>query len=61
MARNHRTYLVSVRQHGGPATVEETRTGRKARLRSLSEAPAQIERWLRESAASEPNPSEERR
>ena len=44
------TYLVSVREHGGPATVEEIRTGRKARLRTLSETGAQIERWLREAA-----------
>jgi hypothetical protein len=43
-----RTYIVSVRDHDGPATVEETRTGRKVRLSSLKELGAQIERWLRE-------------
>jgi hypothetical protein len=42
------TYIVSVRDTDGPATVEETRTGRKARLGSLKELGAQIERWLRE-------------
>jgi hypothetical protein len=44
------TYLVSVRVRGqdGPATIEEVRTGRKARVGSLREAGAQIERWLRE-------------
>ena len=31
------TYVVSVRDTDGPATVEETRTGRKARLSSLKE------------------------
>ena len=46
-----RTYIVSVRDHDGPATVEETRTGRKARLSSLKELGAQIERWLREARA----------
>lgn len=49
MAANRKTYVVSVREHDGPATVEEVRTGRKARLGSLRETGAQIERWLRES------------
>jgi hypothetical protein len=31
--------------------VEETRTGRKARLSSLKDIGAQIERWLREARA----------
>ena len=38
---------MSVHEHGGTATVEEIRTGRKARLASLSDATTQIERWLR--------------
>jgi hypothetical protein len=45
---NRKTYVVSVRDHDGPATVEEVRTGRKARLASLTEIGGQIERWLRE-------------
>ena len=48
MTANRQTYLISVREHGGPATVEEIRTGRKVRLDSLGEAVAQIERWLQE-------------
>jgi hypothetical protein len=31
--------------------VEETRTGRKARIGSLKDIGAQIERWLREARA----------
>ena len=42
------SYVVSVHEHDGPATVEEVRTGRKARLSSLRDIAAQIERWLRE-------------
>ena len=34
--------------------MEETRTGRKARIGSLKEIGAQIERWLREARASGP-------
>ena len=48
MGESHRTYVVSVRQGRGPTTVEEVRTGRKARLGTLSDAVGQIERWLRE-------------
>jgi hypothetical protein len=40
-----RTFVVSVRDEGAPATVHEVNTGRKARLQ-LRELPAQIERWL---------------
>jgi hypothetical protein len=40
--------VVSVRDQDRPATVEEVRTGRKARLGSLCEIAGQIERWLRE-------------
>jgi hypothetical protein len=43
-----KTYVVSVQERGGPATVEEVRSGRKARLGSLSDTGAQIERWLRD-------------
>ena len=48
MTSTRRTYLISAHEHDGPATVEEIRTGRKARLDSLTEAGRQIERWLRE-------------
>jgi hypothetical protein len=48
MGSSHRTYVVSIREGRGPATVEEVRTGRKARLGTLSDAIGQIERWLRE-------------
>jgi hypothetical protein len=48
MRSTRRTFVISVREHGGPATVQEVRTGRKARLGSLSDTGAQIERWLRE-------------
>jgi hypothetical protein len=60
MLPSRRTYLVSVPEHGAPATVEEIRTGRKARLASLSDAVAQIERWLKE-AAPLAHPSEDGR
>jgi hypothetical protein len=49
MVSNRRIYVVSVRDGSGPTTVEEVRTGRKARLETLGEAVGQIERWLRES------------
>lgn len=42
------TYVVSVRDQDGPATVQEVRSGRKVRLRSLRETGDQIERWLAE-------------
>ncbi len=48
MSSTRKTYVVSVHEQDGPATVEEVRTGRKARLSSLREIAAQIERWLRE-------------
>jgi hypothetical protein len=48
MLPTRKTYVVSVHEHDGPATVEEIRTGRKARLDSLKEIGAQIERWLRD-------------
>jgi hypothetical protein len=48
MSSTRKTYVVSVHEHDGPATVEEVRTGRKARLSSLREIATQIERWLRE-------------
>ena len=48
MLPKRKTYVVSVQEHDGPATVEEVRTGRKARLASLREIGAQIERWLRD-------------
>jgi hypothetical protein len=48
MAPIRSTYVVSVHEHDGPATVEEVRTGRKARLSSLRGIAGQIEQWLRE-------------
>jgi hypothetical protein len=48
MPTRRNTFVVSVRGRGGPTTIEEVRTGRKARLSSIREIAAQIERWLRE-------------
>ncbi len=48
MPSTRRTFVIDVRELGGPATLHEVRTGRKARLGSLRDAGAQIERWLRE-------------
>jgi hypothetical protein len=61
MAPIRSTYVVSVHEHDGPATVEEVRTGRKARLRSLRDAGHQIERWLREASAGASGRTEEER
>jgi hypothetical protein len=61
MESSQRTYVVSVREEQGHATVEEVRTGRKARLGSLSEATAQIERWLDEAVVAPPLEPEEGR
>ena len=47
-ASTRKTFVVSVRDKGGPTTVHEVRTGREARLGSLREIAGQIERWLRE-------------
>jgi hypothetical protein len=43
-----KTFVVSVRDQDGPATIQEVRTGRTVRLASLAEIKAQIERWLRD-------------
>jgi hypothetical protein len=48
MAEARKTFVIHVRDGEGPATVQEVRTGRQARLGSLRETVAQIERWLRE-------------
>jgi hypothetical protein len=48
MTSTRKTFVVSVREQDGPATVHEVRTGRKARLSSLAGITAQIEHWLRE-------------
>jgi len=48
MPTTRRTFVISVRDQDGPATVEEVRTGRKARLSSLRDAARQIEGWLSE-------------
>ncbi len=56
-----KTYIVSLRENEGPATVEEVRTGRKARLSSLRELAGQIESWLREARATAADGNEGRR
>jgi hypothetical protein len=48
MPPTRKTFVVSLRDEDGPATVHEVRTGRKARLPSLRDLAEQIERWLRE-------------
>jgi hypothetical protein len=50
MISTRKTFVISVRDREGPATVEEVRTGRKARLSSVRGAAGQIERWLRDAA-----------
>ena len=47
MTPTRKTFVVSVRDQDGPATVHEVRTGRKARL-ELPKLAGQIEHWLRE-------------
>jgi hypothetical protein len=47
MPSTRKTFVVSVRDQDGPATVHEVRTGRKVRL-ELRDLPGQIERWLGE-------------
>ena len=51
MSSTRKTFVVSVRDQDGPATVHEVRTGRKARLTSLRDIAGQIERWLGEARA----------
>jgi hypothetical protein len=51
MAEVRKTFVIHVRGDDGPATVQEVRTGRQARLGSLRETVGQIERWLREGPA----------
>jgi hypothetical protein len=48
MTSTRKTFVVSVRDQDGPATIQEVRSGRKARLSSLAGITAQIERWLQE-------------
>jgi hypothetical protein len=50
MPSTRKTFVVSLRDQDGPATVHEVRSGRKARL-ELRELPDQIERWLHEAKA----------
>jgi hypothetical protein len=47
MTPTRKTFVVSVRNQDGPATIHEVRTGRQARL-ELRELADQIERWMRE-------------
>ncbi len=61
MAPIRTSYVVSVHERGGPAIVEEVRTGRKARLGSLRDAGAQIEQWLREPKLVAADRAQERR
>ncbi|MGA9372624.1 MAG: hypothetical protein WBV53_12330 [Solirubrobacterales bacterium] len=47
MVHRH-SYVVTVREPDGQATVRDVRTGRTAGVRSPAQAAEQIERWLRE-------------
>jgi hypothetical protein len=48
MPATRKTFVVSIRDQDGPATVHEVSTGRKARL-ELRDLAWQIERWLEDS------------
>jgi hypothetical protein len=48
MTSTRKTFVVSIRDQDGPATVHEVSTGRKARL-ELRDLAWQIERWLEDS------------
>lgn len=48
MTTSRKTFVVSLREEDGTATLHEVHTGRKASLGSLREIPGQIETWLRE-------------
>jgi hypothetical protein len=48
MTEARKTFVIHLRDGDGPATVQEVRTGRQARLSSLHETVGQIERWLHE-------------
>jgi len=61
MSSPRKTFVISMREQDGPATVREVRTGRTARLSSLREIAGQIERWLREARPSAPNRTEDHR
>ncbi len=61
MAPVRNSYIVVVHEPRGPAIVEEVRTGRKARLGSLGDAGALIERWLSEPKLVAADRVEERR
>ena len=56
-APTRKTFVISVRELDGPATVHEIRTGRKARLDSVRETAKQIERWLREAKSPDSTPA----
>jgi hypothetical protein len=58
MPSTRNTFVISVRDQDGPATVEEVRSGRKARLSSLRDTAGQIERWLREPRPTAPSRTE---
>ena len=61
MPSPRKTFVISLRDQDGPTTVEEVRTGRKARLASLRDTAGQIERWLREARPTASHRSEGRR
>lgn len=61
MPSTRKTFVISLRDKDGPATVQEVRTGRTARLSSLREIAGQIERWLREARPTATDRSESRR
>jgi hypothetical protein len=58
---SRKTFVISVRDQNGPATVEEVRTGRKARLRTIRDTAGQIERWLRDGSPDRSDPLEDER
>jgi hypothetical protein len=61
MPSTRKTFVISLRDKDGPATVQEVRTGRTARLGSLREIAGQIERWLRDARPATPDRKELRR
>jgi hypothetical protein len=60
VSSTRKTFVVSVRDQDGPATIHEVRTGRKARL-ELRELAGQIERWVREGSSGARGNSESER
>ena len=61
MTDTRKTFVIHVRDGNGPATVQEVRTGRQARLGSLRATVGQIERWLREGGSRAGDPGDDDR